>query len=230
MKRLTIAIDGKSSCGKSTLAKALAKELNYIYVDTGAMYRGVTWFALEKKWIDDKKTDEQQIITSLKTIDLQFHFVNDSNKASLFVNGENVEQAIRSIHVAQFVSKIAAIKEVRTHLVALQRKMGEHGGVVMDGRDIGSVVFPNAEVKFFLTASPEIRAQRRFDELKAKGEQVSYDEVFSNLAMRDELDSSRKESPLIQTADAIVLDNSNLTEEEQLSYALNFVKNKLACN
>ena len=212
------------------MAKALAKELNYIYVDTGAMYRGVTWFALEKKWIDNEKTDEQQIITSLKTIDLQFHFVNDATKASLFVNGENVEQAIRSIHVAQFVSKIAAIKEVRTHLVALQRKMGENGGVVMDGRDIGSVVFPNAEVKFFLTASPEIRAQRRFDELKAKGEEVSFEEVYSNLAMRDELDSSRAESPLIQTADAIVLDNSNLTEEEQLSYALNFVKNKLACN
>ncbi len=230
MKRLTIAIDGKSSCGKSTLAKALAKSLGYIYVDTGAMYRGVTWFALENNWLDKDKIEKSKIITSLSNIDLQFKFMEGFKNAVLFVNGKNVEDDIRTIHVANFVSKIAEIKEVRTFLVDLQRKMGEDGGVVMDGRDIGSVVFPNAEVKFFLTATPEIRSKRRFEELKAKGDTVSLGEVFENLKMRDDIDTTRTESPLIQTEDAIVIDNSELSEKEQLDLALGFVKNKLARN
>ena len=230
MKRLTIAIDGKSSCGKSTLAKALAKSLGYIYVDTGAMYRGVTWFALENNWLDNDKIEKSKIITSLSNIDLQFKFMEGVKNAVLFVNGKNVEDNIRTIHVANFVSKIAEIKEVRTFLVDLQRKMGEDGGVVMDGRDIGSVVFPNAEVKFFLTATPEIRSKRRFEELKAKGDTVSLGEVYENLKMRDDIDTTRTESPLIQTEDAIVIDNSELSEKEQLDLALGFVKNKLARN
>jgi cytidylate kinase len=230
VKRLTIAIDGKSSCGKSTLAKALAKSLGYIYVDTGAMYRGVTWFALENNWLDNDKIEKSKIITSLSNIDLQFKFMEGVKNAVLFVNGKNVEDNIRTIHVANFVSKIAEIKEVRTFLVDLQRKMGEDGGVVMDGRDIGSVVFPNAEVKFFLTATPEIRSKRRFEELKAKGDTVSLGEVYENLKMRDDIDTTRTESPLIQTEDAIVIDNSELSEKEQLDLALGFVKNKLARN
>lgn len=221
-KEITIAIDGWSSCGKSTLAKALAKELDYIYVDTGAMYRGVALYAMRQNWISRNHLDVNRIIAALPKIKIKF-----SNKgggeADLCLNGENVEKEIRTIEVSNVVSLISRIKEVRDYLVKQQRILGIGGGVVMDGRDIGSVVFPLAELKLFVTADPEIRAQRRYDELIAKGDKVTLDEVRANLQARDEMDSNREESPLIQTEDAIVLDNSNLTPAEQLEKALALV-------
>ncbi|HZH86121.1 MAG TPA: (d)CMP kinase [Brumimicrobium sp.] len=221
-KDITIAIDGWSSCGKSTLAKALAKELNYIYVDSGAMYRGVALYALRKNFVSRNHSDVNRIIASLSKIKIRF-----TNKgggaADLCLNGENVEKEIRSIEVSNVVSLVSKIKEVREFLVKQQRILGIGGGVVMDGRDIGSVVFPLAELKIFVTADPEIRAQRRFDELKAKGENVTLEEVRANLESRDEMDANREESPLIQTEDAIVLDNSHLTREEQLKKSLALV-------
>ncbi|MDX1446506.1 (d)CMP kinase [Lishizhenia sp.] len=223
MKKLTIAIDGYSSCGKSTLAKALAKELNYIFVDTGAMYRGVSLYAIENELILDGKIAEHVLISRLPEIDLSFEFNEKEQKPELILNGKNVEHKIRTLEVSQVVSQVAKISEVRSFLVDKQRKMGETGGVVMDGRDIGSVVFPNAELKLFVTAAPEIRADRRYKELQAKGEEVNWEDVAANLKERDELDTSRKESPLIQTDDAIVLDNSNLTPDGQLELVLKWV-------
>ncbi|RFC54732.1 (d)CMP kinase [Brumimicrobium aurantiacum] len=222
-KEITIAIDGWSSCGKSTLAKALAKSLNFVYVDSGAMYRGVALYALRKDLVSPSHANEEEIIKGLSDITLTFSN-NDKGSADLYLNGENVEQEIRTITVSNVVSAVAKIKEVRSFLVAQQRKMGEDGGVVMDGRDIGSVVFPNAELKLFVTADPEIRAQRRYDELQAKGDNVSFDEVRENLKMRDEMDKNREESPLIQTEDAVVLDNSNLSPAEQLQESLKLVE------
>lgn len=224
--KLTIAIDGWSSCGKSTLAKALAKELEYIYVDTGAMYRGVTLYAMRNGWVSSNHTIKKDIIDNLNKIHLVFESTQPG-KADLLLNDENVEQEIRKIEVSNVVSAIATIKEVRKHLVNLQRKLGNSGGVVMDGRDIGSVVFPNAELKLFVTADVDIRAQRRYDELQSKGEEVTFEEVKSNLKQRDEMDSTREESPLIQTDDAVVLDNSHLSPEEQLQVALDLVKERL---
>jgi cytidylate kinase len=223
---ITIAIDGWSSCGKSTLAKAMAKELEYIYVDSGAMYRGVALFALRNGWVSSNHTDKSEIINNLKNIQLDFESTKPG-KADLFLNGKNVEQDIRKIEVSNVVSAVAAIKEVRKHLVDLQRNLGESGGVVMDGRDIGSVVFPNAELKLFVTANVDIRAQRRFDELQSKGENVSLEAVKQNLKQRDEMDSTREESPLIQTADAVIIDNSHLSQKEQLNLALDLVKERL---
>lgn|SRR5690554_1515615 len=223
-KELTIAIDGWSSCGKSTLAKALAKELNYIYVDSGAMYRGVALYAFRNKWVTPTEIDVDKIIESLAEIKLSFTS-SDSGKADLLVNGENVEREIRTLEISNVVSRVAKIKEVRSHLVAEQRRMGESGGVVMDGRDIGSVVFPNAELKIFLTAEPAIRAQRRYDELVAKNENPTMEEVLENLQLRDEMDATREESPLIQTDDAVVVDNSNLNQEEQLKKVKDLVLN-----
>jgi cytidylate kinase len=224
MKPITIAIDGYSSCGKSTLAKALAKALNYTFIDSGAMYRGVTLFALQNKLIQDGVVDKKHLIERLDEINLSFIEVDGSDKRHLFLNNEDVEAMIRTMNVANHVSAIATIKEVRDKLVALQRKMSKNGGVVMDGRDIGSVVFPQAELKFFVTAHPEIRAKRRFLELTNQGKQVTIQEVAENLKKRDELDTNRSESPLIQVADAIELDNSNMTPEEQLTFALEKVK------
>lgn len=223
MKKLTIAIDGYSSCGKSTLAKALAKELNYIFVDTGAMYRGVSLYAIENELILEGKIAEQVLISRLPEIDLSFEFNEKEQRPELLLNGKNVEHKIRTLEVSQVVSQVAKISEVRSFLVEKQRKMGETGGVVMDGRDIGSVVFPNAELKLFVTAAPEIRADRRYKELQAKGENVQLEDIAANLKERDELDTTREESPLIQTDDAIVLDNSNLTPEGQLDLVLNWV-------
>jgi cytidylate kinase len=217
--KITIAIDGWSSCGKSTLAKALAKELEYIYVDSGAMYRGVALFALRNGWVSPDHTDKKEIIDNLNNIHLAFESTKPG-KADLFLNGENVEKEIRKIEVSKVVSAVAMIKEVRKHLVDLQRKLGDSGGVVMDGRDIGSVVFPNAELKLFVTADVDIRAQRRYDELQSKGEEVSLEEVKQNLKQRDQMDSTRKESPLIQTDDAVVIDNSHLSPEDQLQVAI----------
>lgn len=226
-QKITIAIDGWSSCGKSTLAKALAKELNYNYVDSGAMYRGIALYALRKNWVSPNHIDTSEIEHHLDDIKLTFIYNPHSKQSELLLNNENVEQEIRTLPVSQVVSKIAAIKKVRSHLVKLQQQMGESGGIVMDGRDIGSVVFPNAELKLFVTADPEIRAQRRFKELSEKGEDVTMIDIKKNLTERDKMDTSRKESPLIQVEDAIVLDNSYLSQEEQLEKALKLVTIKL---
>jgi len=223
-KQITIAIDGYSACGKSTLAKDLAKKLSFIFIDSGAMYRGVALYCLQNNLFDADGTPKQvEIIQALKNITLSFQLINDNN--CLLLNGKNVEELIRGTEVAAVVSKVATIKEVRIKLVMEQQKMGANGGIVMEGRDIGSVVFPNAEFKLFITASQEIRAQRRFLELKSKGIEAKINEISSNLSERDLMDSSREESPLIQVADAIVMDNSKLTREEQLDCVLNLVRN-----
>ena len=227
VNKITIAIDGWSSCGKSTLAKDLAKELGYIYIDSGAMYRGITLYALENNLIKNGEVQREELINKLNEIKLEFKKVEGKDTPSLFVDEKNVESKIRSGEVPKFVSKIAQIKEVRIYLVDLQREWGREGGVVMDGRDIGSVVFPNAELKLFLTAKPEIRAKRRFDELTQKSETVSLEEVKENLAMRDKMDTEREESPLIQTDDAIVIDNSELNQKEQLNVALSYAKERI---
>jgi cytidylate kinase len=221
-KKITIAIDGWSSCGKSTLAKDLAKKLNYIYVDSGAMYRGVTLFALKNGLIKNDNVDQEKLIQRLPDLQLEFKMLQGHKHPLLHLNGENVEKELRTGDVPKYVSKIATIKEVRHFLVDLQREWGEQGGVVMDGRDIGSVVFPRAELKLFLTAAPEIRADRRYKELKSKGEKISLEEVVENLAQRDKMDTERKESPLIKTADAVVVDNSNLTQSQQLELVLDY--------
>jgi cytidylate kinase len=223
-KQITIAIDGYSACGKSTLAKDLAKKLSFIFIDSGAMYRGVALYCLQNNlFAADSNPKQEEIIQALKNITLSFQLINDNN--CLLLNGKNVEELIRGTEVAAVVSKVATIKEVRVKLVMEQQKMGANGGIVMEGRDIGSVVFPNAEFKLFITASHEIRAQRRFLELKSKGIEAKINEISSNLAERDLMDSSRKESPLIQVADAIVMDNSKLTREEQLDFVLNLIRN-----
>lgn len=223
-KRITIAIDGYSACGKSTLAKDLAKKLSFIFIDSGAMYRGVALYCLQNNLFDDDTNSKQvDIIHALKNITLSFQLINDNN--CLLLNGKNVEELIRGGEVAAVVSKVARIKEVRMKLVMEQQKMGANGGIVMEGRDIGSVVFPKADLKLFITASQEIRTQRRYLELKSKGIEAKINEISSNLAERDLMDSSRKESPLIQVADAIVMDNSKLTREEQLNFVLHLVRN-----
>lgn len=224
MEKITIAIDGRSSCGKSTLAKSLARRLGYIYIDSGAMYRGIALAAKRAGFVSKDNINKTAIIESLDKWELHFETTKDSEQASLILNNENVEQEIRSLEVAEVVSEVATIKEVRTHLVSLQRNLGKNGGVVMDGRDIGSVVFPKAELKIFVTADPKVRAQRRYDELKAKGQEVSLSEVHENLQKRDAIDTSRKESPLIQTEDAQVLNNTHLTPKEQLDLAVKMVK------
>lgn len=226
-KKLTIAIDGFSSCGKSTLAKALAEKLNYIFIDTGAMYRGVTLHALRNGYYDDDGLAIDNLIDELPNIELSFQLNEVTNKPHLLLNHKDVEEQIRSPRISSHVSEVAAVKEVREKLVAQQRIMGKKGGVVMDGRDIGSVVFPNAELKLFLTADPTIRAQRRFDELHEKGISVTMEDVKKNLLERDHIDSTRIESPLIQTDDAIVVDNSFLNPEQQLSFVLEMVEKKL---
>ena len=225
--KITIAIDGFSSCGKSTLAKALAKELNYIFIDSGAMYRGVSLFCIQNNLVENGEIKEDLLIQKLPTIEILFEKNEETQKPDLLLNGQNVEHLIRSIDVASIVSKVASIKQVREKLVIEQQKMGEEGGIVMDGRDIGTVVFPNADLKLFVTADPETRAQRRFLELTIKGDKVTLEEIRYNLEERDRIDSSRKESPLRQAKDAILIDNSNLSQDEQLELTLNLVKKKL---
>jgi cytidylate kinase len=222
-QKINIAIDGYSSCGKSTIAKALAKKLGYAYVDTGAMYRAVTLYILRNHI---EITDLVSIKNALENIDISFEIDSDGKQFTL-LNGENVEKEIRSMEVSNFTSQVSAIKEVRQILVSWQQKIGKNKGVVMDGRDIGTVVFPDAELKLFMTASPEIRTHRRYLELTNKGESVTEEEIRNNLAHRDHLDSTREESPLRQAEDAVVLDNSFLSEEEQLDKVLDWVKEKL---
>ncbi|MDD4198365.1 MAG: (d)CMP kinase [Paludibacter sp.] len=214
MKKIIVAIDGFSSCGKSTMAKQLARDVGYIYVDTGAMYRAVSLYCTRNGWMDAYNMDVESIEKNIGAVHLEFK-INKQGKAEIFLNGENVEREIRSLEVSNGASRVSTLRAVRRELVRQQQMMGAERGIVMDGRDIGTVVFPDAELKIFLTASPEIRAQRRMDELKAKGEKVLYKEVLVNVKERDDRDQNRKESPLKKAADAVVIDNSTLTIEEQ---------------
>ncbi|WP_019039326.1 (d)CMP kinase [Psychroflexus tropicus] len=227
MNSIVIAIDGHSSTGKSTVAKKLAKALEYKYVDTGAMYRAVTLFALRNGWIHDGEVNTSQLISYLPEVNIDFEYNAENFSNDVFLNGENVEQAIRSMEVSENVSFVAKIDEVREKLVQLQKEFGHEKGIVMDGRDIGSVVFPDAELKIFMTATAQIRAQRRFDELKSKGENIKYAEVLQNVKHRDDIDSNRKNSPLIQSDDAIKIDNSELSQEEQFNMILKLAEDRI---
>ncbi|RYC51560.1 (d)CMP kinase [Flagellimonas olearia] len=227
MKKITIAIDGYSSTGKSTIAKRLAKALNYIYVDTGAMYRAVALFALDHGFVDGED-NIPELIAHLPEMELKFVPNPDSGKSDMYLNGQNVEEEIRTMRVSGQVSKVAAIGEVRTKLVEMQQQMGQDKGIVMDGRDIGTVVFPDAELKLFMTASPEIRATRRYKELLDKGEQVTFEEVLKNVQERDRIDSTRSISPLQKAKDAIEFDNSDMGLEEQFERIYDFSQRVIA--
>lgn len=223
-KKIIITIDGWSSCGKSTLAKQLAKKLGYVYVDSGAMYRAITLYFL-RNHID--WTDTKQVEDALQEIHLDFHFNEKAQSSEMFLNDENVEYVIRDLVVAEKVSDVAAIREVRTFAVAQQQKMGKKKGIVMDGRDIGTVVFPKAELKIFMTADNAVRVERRFKELYEKNPNITIEEVKSNLEMRDYIDSHREVSPLRQAEDALVLDNTNITQEQQLHKAMAWVEERM---
>ena len=224
-KNITIAIDGHSSCGKSTLAKSLARELEYIYIDSGAMYRAVTLFALRNGLIVNREIlNKEELIERIEEVKITFEWDSKTEKNITFLNEENIEDEIRRTEVSNNVSPISTIPEVRKEMVKQQRENGKDKGIVMDGRDIGTVVFPDAELKIFMTASPEIRAQRRFVELQEKGVEVDFDEILANVEERDNIDSTREASPLKKADDAIVLDNSNLNRDEQLEWALNKAK------
>lgn len=225
--KITIAIDGYSSCGKSTIAKALAARLSYSYVDTGAMYRAVTLYCLQHGIIKDGAFVESEVVRALDDIQLTFHFNANTKTSETYLNGVNVEREIRRMEVSNMVSPISKIAAVRKRMVDLQREMGKDKGVVMDGRDIGTNVFPDAELKIFMTADPDVRVQRRLDELTAKGEFISKDDVRANLMSRDHEDTHRKENPLIKADDAVVLDNSELNREEQLEFVLRLVKERI---
>lgn len=227
MKKIIIAIDGHSSTGKSTLAKQLAKALQYVYVDTGAMYRAVTLFALQKNFFHNGIVDTEALKAHLSDIHLQFKYNEDKEFAEMHLNGRNVENQIRGMEVSQWVSFIAAIPEVRRMLVEQQQKMGEQKGIVMDGRDIGTVVFPTAELKLFVTADAQVRAKRRYDEMRLKGEPTTYESVLENVKKRDAIDSNREDSPLRKASDAIEIDNSNLSIEEQFAKTLAIVEERI---
>ena len=214
MKKIIVAIDGFSSCGKSTMAKTLARETGYIYVDTGAMYRAVSLFCIRNGWMTDSELNTAAIEKHIAEIQLEFR-TNENGKAEMYMNGENIEKEIRTLDVANGASKVSTLGAVRRELVRQQQKMGKKKGIVMDGRDIGTVVFPEAELKIFLTASAEVRAQRRWDEMRTKGENVSYEEVLANVIERDFRDQNRDESPLRKAVDAIEIDNTTLQPNEQ---------------
>jgi len=228
--KITIAIDGFSSTGKSTIAKALAKKLGYIYVDTGAMYRAVTLYAMNHNFVSLDNFDREALVRSLPSISLTFKFNVDKGFAEIYLNGVNVENEIRTLEVSQLVSKVSANSSVRKKLVFEQQVMGKDKGIVMDGRDIGTVVFPDAEIKLFMTASPDTRAQRRYKELITKGDAVSYEEILQNVVERDHLDSTRKDSPLIKAKDAIEIDNSDLGLNEQFDKIYALVKSVSSIN
>lgn len=217
-KRIIIAIDGHSSCGKSTFAKAIAARLGYIFIDTGAMYRAVTLYALEHGAIAMGIVDEERIEAMLSDIEISFRFNSERGASDIYVNGDLVEGKIRTIEVSNCVSAVSSIGAVRRKLVAMQQQMGRNGGVVMDGRDIGTVVFPTAELKIYMTADPMVRAERRYKELTAKGDSVTLEEVYENVVSRDKADMSRAISPLRKADDAIVLDNSTMSVEEQMAW------------
>ncbi len=222
-KKITIAIDGFSSTGKSTLAKELAKHLGYVYVDTGAMYRAVALFAMQKGYIGADFFDKKALIDSLSQIKLVFKFNPDLGFAEMYLNDDNVETRIRTIEVSSFVSKVAEIPEVRSKLVEQQKEMGKNKGIVMDGRDIGTVVFPDADLKIFMTASAQTRAQRRYDELIQKGDPVTFEEVLKNIEERDYIDTHREDSPLVMAKDAIEIDNSKLSRQAQFEKVLKLI-------
>ena len=223
MRNITIAIDGYSSTGKSTIAKQVAKELSYVYVDSGAMYRAVSLYALQNNFINDKAFNVNDFVKELDNIELSFVFSPSLGFSEIYLNGINVEKEIRTMEVSNVVSRVSEIPEVRRQLVLQQQNMRKQGGIVMDGRDIGTVVFPEAELKLFMTASPEIRAQRRYDELIKRGDEVEFDEVFKNVQERDYIDSHREDSPLIKAEDAIEIDNSSLTLKEQYHRIMDMV-------
>lgn len=221
MKKITVAIDGYSSSGKSTMARELAKRVGYLYVDSGAMYRAVTLYALEHGLITNGEIDRERLISSLDNIHIRFAPAGDDGKQHTILNGKDVEKDIRDMAVSSMVSPVAEIGEVRERLVSLQQEMGREKGIVMDGRDIGSTVFPDAEMKVFVEASPEERARRRLKEMEEKGEQVSYDEVHRNIRERDHIDTTRKISPLRKASDAHILDNDGMTPSEQMEWLTN---------
>jgi cytidylate kinase len=225
-KRLIIAIDGYSSCGKSTFAKAVAKELNYIFIDSGAMYRAVTLYCMRKNLINAGGVNTAGIISEINEINIDFVFNPDIGEYETFLNSENVEKEIRGMEVTSFVSRISQIHEVRARMVELQRQIGISKGIVMDGRDIGTVVFPDADIKIFMTASADIRAKRRYDELSAKGIVVDYEEIKRTIISRDISDENRDISPLRRADDAIILDNSRLKVEEQMLWIRKIIENK----
>ena len=218
IKKIVIAIDGFSSCGKSTFAKAIAARLGYIFIDTGAMYRAVTLCAIRQGAVDESSVNEQAVVALLDGVNVSFRFNAERGASDVYVNGECVESAIRTIEVSNCVSRISSIREVREKLVALQQQMGRDRGVVMDGRDIGTVVFPDAELKIFMTADPKVRAERRYAELTAKGDKVTMEEILENVISRDQADMTRAISPLRQAEDAVVLDNSYMSVEEQMAW------------
>lgn len=221
MKKITIALDGYSSCGKSTMAKELAKEIGYVYIDTGAMYRAVTLYAMRKGYIlADGTINAEDLENDMESISIMFILNPEKKRPETVLNGEVVEDEIRTLEVSSHVSQVATLGFVRTAMVNLQRLMGEAKGVILDGRDIGTVVFPDAELKIFLTASPDVRAQRRFDELTAKGENVSYEDILNNVQERDRIDTTREISPLRKAEDAIILDNSHMTKGEQHAWLM----------
>ena len=226
-KRITVAIDGFSSTGKSTIAKQLASKLGYVYVDSGAMYRAMTLFSMQKGYISSSQFCVQDLIDNLDNASLEFIYNETLGFAEMYLNDVNVEKSIRSLEVSNLVSKVSAIPEVRRKLVAIQKEIGKNKAVVMDGRDIGSVVFTDAELKIFMTSSAETRAQRRFDELIQKGEKVSYKEVYTNVVERDRVDTTRKDSPLVKAEGAIEIDNSELSKEKQFEIILKLVEEKL---
>jgi len=223
-QNIIIAIDGFSSTGKSTIAKQLAKALNYIYVDTGAMYRAVTYYAIQQNIIGEGFFNSDDLIAQLHHIHITFKFNEELGFAEVYLNNQNIEKAIRTLEVSRFVSPVATISEVRQKLVEEQQLMGKDRGIVMDGRDIGTVVFPDAEIKIFMTASAETRAKRRYKELLERGHNLSYDEVLENVTTRDRIDSSREDSPLVKAEDAIEIDNSEMTIDEQVDQILGLVK------
>jgi cytidylate kinase len=223
MKKIIIAIDGFSSTGKSTLAKQLAKQLGYVYVDTGAMYRAVALFAMQNNCIGVDFLDKKKLVDSLPFIKLNFKFNPELGFAEMYLNDVNVETEIRTLEVSNYVSKVAEISEVRAKLVEQQQEMGKEKGIIMDGRDIGTVVFPKAELKIFMTAGADTRAQRRFDELQAKGDAVTYEEVLKNVVDRDYVDTHREDSPLIMAEDSIEIDNSYLNRKEQFDVVLELI-------
>lgn len=227
MKKITIAIDGYSSTGKSTVAKQLADYLGYIYVDTGAMYRAVALFALENELLSETHFDKEALINSLPNILLEFR-KNSNAKVEIYLNGKNVEKEIRTMYVSDFVSPVATISEVRKKLVAIQHQMGIEKGIVMDGRDIGTVVFPEAELKIFMTANAEVRAKRRFNELKEKGDDNTFEEILENVQNRDLMDTTRDDSPLVKAEDAIEIDNSEINQEDQFHIILQLAQDRIA--
>ncbi len=226
-KKITIAIDGFSSTGKSTIAKQLAKQLGYIYVDTGAMYRAVTLYAMQQNYISDSHFNSENLIIDLNNITLSFSFNESLGFAEIYLNNINVEKTIRTIEVSRLVSKVAAISEVRRKLVSEQQEMGKNKGIVMDGRDIGTVVFPDAELKLFMTASADKRATRRYKELLNRGDKVNFEEVLHNVQERDRIDSTREDSPLIEADDAIEFDNSDMGLKEQFDRIMSLVNTRL---